>query len=149
MSANPFEVLRLGPSATEEEITLQAGRLRRRAIDEATLNAIRQAVQALTAGAEDRLRFALLTHAAPCHHWPALDRFKATFRRAPVAATAPASCPLLDMEEFADLLKRMAAEELELTPPSFEPIAEDETAEEVSRQTAEALWQSLLFDTRS
>jgi hypothetical protein len=148
-SSNPFEVLRLDPSATEEEIVRQAGRLRRLATDETMLNAIRQAVQALTAGAEERLRIALLTHAAPCHHWPALDRFAAAFRRVPAAETAPGSCPPLDLKEFEDLIREPAAEELELTPPPFESIAEDETAEEISRQTAEALLQSLLFDTRS
>ncbi len=89
MTANPFEALRLDPSATEEEIVRQAGRLRQRATDEATHNAIRQAVQALTGRAEDCLLFALLTHAAPRHHWPALERFAAAFRRAP-----PQSPPL-------------------------------------------------------
>ncbi len=147
MSLNPFEVLRLDPSATEEEIVLQAGRLRRRATEETTRNTIRQAVQALTANPQERLRLALLTHAAPCHHWPALDRFAAAFRRAPTVATA--SCPPLDIKEFEDLIKKIVAEELEWTPPPFEPIAENEPAEEITRQTAEALWQSLLFDTRS
>ena len=35
MSANPFEVLRLDPRASEEEIVKQAGRLRQRSADEA------------------------------------------------------------------------------------------------------------------
>ncbi|HEY7428692.1 MAG TPA: hypothetical protein VH682_30965 [Gemmataceae bacterium] len=149
MSANPFEVLRLDPSATEEEIVRQAGRLRRRVTEETTLNAIRQAVQALTVRAEDRLLFALLTHAAPCHHWPALDRFAAVFRRPPATSAAVVPCPPLDLEEFRHLLNQTVAEELELDSPPFEPIAEGETAAEVRRQTAEALWQSLLSDTRA
>jgi len=149
MSANPFEVLRLDPSASEEEIVRQAGRLRRSVTEETALNAIRQAVQALTIRAEDRLLFALLTHAAPCHHWPALDRFAAAFRRPPAATAAPKSFPSLDLEEFRDLLNKTAAEELELAPLPFEPIGEGETAEEVRRQTAEALWQNLLTDTRA
>ncbi len=146
MTANPFEVLRLDPSATEEEIVRQAGRLRQRATDEATHNAIRQAVQALTGRTEDRLLFALLTHAAPRHRWPALERFAAAFRRPP-AATVPAEpCPPLDMEEFAGLISKLVVEELELPPLLFEPIASGETPAEIERQTAEALWQSLLFD---
>ena len=44
---NPFEVLHLDPSSSEEEIVKQAARLRQRAADEAELTAVRQAVQAL------------------------------------------------------------------------------------------------------
>ena len=146
MSTNPFEILRLDPSATEEEIVRQAGRLRQRTIDEAALNAIRQAVQMLTARPADRLLYSLLTHPAPCHQRPALDRFAAAFRRPPAATSAPAPCPPLDMEELGDLVKSRIAEELELPALPFEPIRGDETAEEIRRQTAEALWQSLLFD---
>ncbi|MGH7172224.1 MAG: hypothetical protein ACRELG_18260 [Gemmataceae bacterium] len=146
MTANPFEILRLDPSATEEEIVRQAGRLRQRATDEATRNAIRQAVQALTARAEDRLLLALLTHPAPRHHWPALERFAAVFRRSPVAANSVEPCPPLDLEEFAALLRELSAEELELPPLAFEPMPAGETPQEMERQTAEALWQSLLFD---
>ena len=42
---NPYEVLRLDPSATEEEIVRQAGKLRQRSTPE-ELAAIRQATQA-------------------------------------------------------------------------------------------------------
>lgn len=146
MTANPFEVLRLDPSATEEEIVRQAGRLRQRATDEATRNAIRQAVQALTARAEDRLLLALLTHPAPQHHWQALERFAAAFRRAPAAIRSNQPCPPLDFEEFTSLLRELAAEELELPPLSFESVPDEETPGEIERQTAEALWQSLVFD---
>ena len=146
MTANPFEILRLDPSATEEEIVRQAGRLRQRATDEAARNAIRQAVQALTARAEDRLLFALLTHPAPRHHWPALERFVAAFRRSPAVAHSAAPCPHLDLEEFAAHLRELAAEELQLSPLVFEPISAGETPEEMERQIAEALWQNVLFD---
>ncbi len=149
MSANPFEILRLDPSASEEEIVRQAGRLRQRATDGPALNAIRQAVQALTARAEDRLRFALLTHATPCHKWPALDRFAARFRRAPAATGGPAPCPPLDLEEFSELVRSLSAEELELAAPPFEALPSGETPEEVCRQTMEALWQNLLFDPQA
>jgi hypothetical protein len=146
MTENPFEILRLDPSATEEEIVRQAGRLRQRATDEATRNAIRQAVQVLTARAEDRQRFALLTHPAPRHHWPALERFAAAFRRPPVATRSVEPCPPLDLEEFAGLLRVLVAEELELPSLSLEPMTAGEPPEEIERQTMEALWQSLLFD---
>jgi hypothetical protein len=147
MSVNPFEVLRLDPSATEEEIVRQAGRLRQRATDEATHNAIRQAVQALTARAENRRLLALLTHPSPGHEVPALDRFAAAFRRPPAAAAT--TCPLLDQAELASLVRRGLIEELEWTPQPFEPITSVEDADEIRRQTAEALWQSLLSDPRA
>jgi hypothetical protein len=146
MTANPFEILRLDPSATEEEIVRQAGRLRQRATDEATRNAIRQAVQALTARAEDRELLALLTHPRPCYRWPALERFAAAFRRPPAATGAAQACPLLDMEEFADIVRGLIVEELELPPLLFELLASGETPHEIERQTAEALWQGLVFD---
>ena len=149
MNMNPYEVLRLDPSATEEEIVRQAGRLRQRATDEATRNAIRQAVQALTARAEDRILYALLTHPAPCYQSPALERFAAAFRRPPAAAGEAPACPALDMKELEDLIKEKWAEELELLSLPFEPIAAGEHADEIHRQTAEVLWQSLLFDARA
>jgi hypothetical protein len=147
MNANPFEVLRLDPLATEEEIVRQAGRLRQRATDEATHNAIRQAVQALTARADDRRLHALLTHPSPRHEAPALDRFAAAFRRPPAAAAA--TCPPLDQGELETLLRAKLIEELELTPQPFEPVASAEDADEIRRQTSEALWQSLLADPRA
>jgi hypothetical protein len=143
---NPYEVLRLDPSATEEEVVRQAGRLRQRSADEATLSAIRQA---LTGRPEERLLHALLTHPRPCHTWPALDRFAAAFRRPPPAPANAAPCPPLDVRECARLLEGLLAEELELPPLPFEapPAADD--ADEIERQAAEALWQSLLYDLRS
>ena len=146
---NPFEVLRLDPSASEEEIVKQAGRLRQRAADEAEMNAVRQAVQALTGRAEDRLLHALLTHPRPGHAAPALDRFAAAFRRAPAASGAPLVVPPPDMKEFAGLLQAVLVEELDLQPPPFEALAAGETPEELRRQASEALWQSLLFDPRA
>lgn len=146
MNANPFEILRLDPSASEEEIVRQAGRLRQRATDEAARNAIRQAVQLLTARAEDRQMLALLTHPAPRHHCPALERFAAAFRRPLAAAGSAEPCPTLDLKELFGLLRELTAEQLELPPLAFEPMPSVEKPEETERQTAEALWQSLLFD---
>src|SRR5262249_8442500 len=106
---NPFEVLRLDPSATEEEIVRHAGRLRQRAADEAELPAVRQAVQALTGRTEERLLHALLTHLEPSYQSSALEKFAAAFRRPPAASSEALSCPPLDMEEFRALLCQRAA----------------------------------------
>jgi hypothetical protein len=149
MTPNPFEVLALDPDTPEEQIVQQAGRLRQRSTDEATLTAIRQAVQALTGRAEDRLLQALLAHPQPAYAWPAVDKFVNTHRRAPAAATATAACPPLDLEEFASLLQAQLAEELELVAPPFEPLTATEDAAEIHRQAAEALWQSLVCDPRA
>jgi hypothetical protein len=146
---NPFEVLRLDPTATEEEIVRQAARLRQRAPDEASLGTIRQAALALTGKAEDRQLRALLTHPRPAGVSPELERFVAAFCRLPAVTTAPEPCPELDRDEFLRLLLAAAAEELEQPPAVFEPIAAADDAEELNRQWAEALWQSLLFDPRA
>jgi len=145
---NPYEMLRLDPSATEEEIVRQAGRLRQRSTPE-ELAAIRQATQALTGRAEERLLHALMTHPQPRYAQPALDRFAAAFRRPPQTPANTAPCPPLDLHEFAELLEGLLADELEFTPPPFDPLPATDDAEEVERQAAEAMWQSLLYHTRS
>jgi hypothetical protein len=142
---NPFEVLRLDPSATEEEIVRQAARLRQVAADESTLNAIRQAVHALTSDPADRALLALLTHPRPGHLSPTLDRFAAAFRRPPAAGPAP-PCPRLDLEEFTAFLCEAVAADFACVPLEFEPIVEGEDAGEIDRQTSEALWQTLPCD---
>jgi hypothetical protein len=146
---NPFEALRLDPSASEEEVVKQAARLRQRAADEAELTAVRQAVQALTGRAEDRLLHALLTHPRPGHSAPTLEKFAAAFRRAPAASGEPPAAPPLDLKEFAELLQAILVEELDLTPQPFEAPAAAEDPDEIRRQTGEALWQSLVFDPRA
>jgi hypothetical protein len=146
---NPFEVLRLDPTAMEEEIVRQAGRLRQRAPDETALNSLRQAVQALTARPEERRLLALLTHPRPGHSSPALDRFVAAFRRAPVPEATTAPCPELDLDELRELLRAALAEESKPTPVPFEPLPTTIDPEEVRRQAAEATWQSLLADMRA
>jgi hypothetical protein len=146
---NPYEVLRLDPSATEEEIVRQAGRLRQRATDEATLGAIRQATQALTGRPEERLLHALLTHPKPCYTQPAVEGFAAAFRRPPQIPVNTTPCPPPDMREFALLLEALLIDELEFTPPPLEALPATDDAEEIDRQTAAALWQSLLYDMRA
>jgi hypothetical protein len=149
MATNPYEILALDPNTPEEQIVQQAGRLRQRSTDEATLTAIRQAVQALTGRAEDRQLQALLAHPQPAYAWPALEKFANANRRAP-AATGPApACPPLDLAEFAALLRAQLAEELELSALPFEPLTAAEDATEIQRQAAEALWQSLICDPRA
>ncbi len=48
MTENPYEVLRLPPTASPEEVVRQGARLAQRAADEPARNAIRQAVRQLT-----------------------------------------------------------------------------------------------------
>ena len=146
--ANPFEVLRLDPTATDEEVVRQAGRLRQRAADEAALSALRQAVQALTGRPEERLLHAVLTHPRPGYAAPALERLAAAYRRPP-ASTAPAAAPPFDAAEFLALLCRQAAAGLETPPAPLEDVGGDDDADEVRRQAAEALWLSLLYDSRA
>jgi hypothetical protein len=148
-NSNPFEVLALDPTATEEQVVKQAGRLRQRCTDEATLTAIRQAVQALTGRAEDRMLQALLAHPQPTYAWPALDRFAGAHRRAPAPTSPAAPSPPLDLSEFASLLRAQLAQELELAPQPFEPLPTGEDAADIRRQAAEALWQSLVCDPRA
>jgi hypothetical protein len=149
MATNPFEVLAIDPTASEEQIVQQAGRLRQRSTDEATLTAIRQAVQALTGAAAERMLQALLAHPQPVYSWPALDRFINAYRRAPAPTTAAAACPPLDMAELASLLRAHLAEELIMQPLPFEPLTAAEDAGEIQRQAAEAVWESLICDPRA
>jgi hypothetical protein len=107
LEPNPFEVLRLDPAASEEEIVRQAGRLRQRTVNEESLATLRRAVQLLTGRAEDRALHALLTHPRPCYRWPAVERFLALHRR-PLKASP---CPELDLVEFTALLRAAQAGE--------------------------------------
>jgi len=146
VSANPFEVLRIDPSASEEEVVRRAGQLRQRA-SEVDLTAIRQAVQALTGRPEERVLHALLTPPKPVYHWPALERLANAFRRPPaVSPTEPLSPPDLDLREFAALLRPLLLKELAPAALPFELPPVEETEEEVLRQTIEALWQLLPFE---
>ena len=148
-AANPFEVLRLDPAATEEEIVRHAGRLRQRAADEATLNAVRQAVQALTARPEDRRLLTLLTHPRPGHATPVLDRFAAAHRRPPAVESAATPCPPLDLDEFQSLLRALLIRELEQAPAPLEPLPPTVDPVEIQSQAAEAVWQSLLSEMKA
>ncbi len=147
---NPFEVLRLDPTVPDEEVVRQAGRLRQRAGDEATVAAIRQAVQALIGRPEERLVHALLTHPAPCHAFPTLDRLTTAFRRPPMPTVQiPPACPAPDLSEVASLLRPLAAAEFDVAAPPFESVGEADDTVEIVKQTIEGLWQALPFDTRA
>jgi hypothetical protein len=146
---NPFEVLRLDPATPTDEVVRQAGRLRQRATGEAAVAAIRQAVQALTGRPEERLLHELLTHPAPCHAWPTLERFTAAFRRPPPpVGEAQSACPPLDLVEVEALLRPLVAAELDAAPPPFEPVGAAEDRAEIVRQTVEGIWQTLPFNMR-
>jgi hypothetical protein len=149
MPDNPFELLRLPPSATEEEVVRQGARLCQRAPDEPARNLLRQAVRQLTGSAEERLLHALLTHPRPQHASADLERLQATFRRPPASTGAPPPIPPLDLPEVEGLLREILAAELEPLPLPLEAVPEDDPPEEIARQTAEALWQSLLSDMRA
>jgi hypothetical protein len=148
MSENPFEVLRLGPEAGEAEAVRQAARLCQRAADEPARNAVRQAVQRLTASAQERQLYALMTHPRPDHASPELDRLVAAYRRPP-APVGEVPVPGVDPEEVRELLLGVLAEEQ--APPALplELVEAPEGEAEVARQTAEALWQGLMGDPRA
>ena len=148
MIDNPFEILKLDPSADEETAVRQAARLCQRAADEPARNQIRQAVRRLTTTAEERQLHALLTHPRPEYHCSVLDGFIAAHRRAP-AVTDAGPPPEMDREEITALLLAALAAELEFHPLPLEADGEAEPAVEIARQTAEALWLGLLFDMRA
>lgn len=143
MGNNPFEILQLSPEATPEQIVRQGARLAAIA-DEETRNRLREAVRELTGDEAARQIHAMLAHPQPSHESVVLERFQSAFRRPPVAA--PQVCPPLDREEYERLLLRTLAE---APPPAhLEPLDAPEPAEEIERQTAEALWHSLPADPR-
>jgi hypothetical protein len=143
---NPFEVLKLDPSATEEEIVRRAGKLRQTASEE-ELTAVRQAVQTLTGRAEDRRLLGLLTHPGAVHECPELDRLEAAFRRQPAGTSREvAVLPPLDLSEIATLLRPILIKELDDAPLQLEPPVIAEPPEEILRQTVEGVWAMLPFE---
>jgi len=150
MTPNAFEVLQLDPMASLEEIVARAEQLRQTAADEEEVNRIRQAVQHLTGQPEDRDLLAMFTFQVPGYQSPERDRFVQTFRRspAPQVAATPTEIPPLDETEMAMLILGGLSEELAAPPTTLEPLPLDETAVDVRAQQVEALWQSLLYDSR-
>lgn len=142
MSENPFEVLKLAPTATPEEIVRQGARLCQRTGDEGARNAVRQAVRELTESDESRALWALLTHPSPTYGGAELERLAGSFRRPPQAQAAFEPTPL-DLEEFRGLLLAAVAGEAPAVTLPLERVEAGEQADEIERQTSEALWQSL------
>ena len=142
MSRNPYEVLGLPPGASEADVVRQGARLAQQAGDDE----VREAVRQLTAGAETRELFALLTPPGGGGVGPEVERFIAQHRRPP--AGLPLNVPALDEAELRDLVRRAVAATLEPRPQPLAAVPAGESAEEVERQTGEALWQSLLHDMR-
>jgi len=146
MTDNPFELLRMPPEATEEEIVRQGARLCQTAADDDARNAIREAVRSLTATADERRLHALLTPPGFTPAGKELDRFAAARRRAPAGAAVVV--PPLDHEEARAILRELLLAGLDQTPARLEPIPDAESPEEIARQASEAAWLSLLHDTR-
>jgi hypothetical protein len=144
MSENPFEVLRLSPDATPEAAVRQAARLAQVATDEASRNQIRQAIQELTASPEAWTLAALLTHPRPEHANAELERFIAAHRRPPASTAAEIPIPGVDWQEVRTLLIAVLADEQRVPPLPLERIEVSESAAEIERQTAEAVWQGLV-----
>lgn len=144
-SSNPFETLRLDPTAGEAQIVQQAGQLRQLAADEEEQTRIRRAVQELTASAESRQLHALLTHPRPGYEQPLLDQFIARHRQPPTPGESAEFAPTFDSREFRELVLEQIREELQLRPSAFDELPLTEIPEEIQRQIAEILWQSLVY----
>jgi hypothetical protein len=144
---NPFEVLRLDPKTPAEQVVQHAGALRQQVSTEDELAAIRVAVQRLTGRPEQRRLHELFTHPDPCYRWPSLEAFQTSFRRLPPAPVESLDCPPLDVAEFAELLRQLAAEEWQMPPQPLEALGRAETSEEIQRHQVEILWQGLLADS--
>jgi hypothetical protein len=149
-SPNPFEVLRLDPTTPGAEVVRVAGRLRQQATDEATISAIRQAVQALTGAEEERRLHELRTHARPSYQWTGLEQFVVAFGRPPQPAEGPAStCFPSDLEELVAMLPPVLAQELAPLLQPREPTGTLNSPKEIRKQLIEALWRCLRFDSRA
>jgi hypothetical protein len=148
MSESPFEILGLPPTASEEEVVRQAARLCQRAGDEAARARYREAARRLTGEAGERGLHALLTHPGADHASPELERFVNAHRRPPAGAAAPAACPPLNRDEVQALLRAAVLAELAPAPLPLALVEAGEPAEEIARQSGEALWQGFVAEPR-
>lgn len=138
---NPFEVLQLPVDATTEQIMVAAARLAQSGDEEA-----REAVRQLTASDEERQLHAWLTPPGSVGRSAELERFVTQHRRPP--AGLPLNVPPVDETELRALLRAALLRELQPRPVPLQTVPINETPEEIARQTAEAVWMSLLFDLR-
>ena len=148
MPDNPFEVLRLDPTTSVEEAMRQADRLAQETADEPLKQRIRQAAQQLTISPDCAALAALLTPPAPGYASEALREFIVR-HGSPPAGTPSEARPRLDEEEFRRRLLETIAVELSPGVAELEPLEITESGAEIARQTAEAMWQALLSDTRA
>jgi hypothetical protein len=107
---NPFEVLRIDPDASDEQVVALAARRRQRAADDHELTAIRQAVQALTGEAEKRLLARLFTHPRPGWERSDLVRWVGAFRRPPLREEPSQTMHPGELGELANLLRSVLGE---------------------------------------
>lgn len=148
MTDSPFDILGLPPTAGEDEVVRQAARLCGRTSDEAARGRYREAARLLTGDAARRELFALLTHPGSHPESPELTRFVNAHRRPPASPAAPAARPPLDAAEVRAMLREARLAELAPAPRPLALVEAGEPADEVARQTAEALWQGLVAETR-
>ena len=148
MPDNPFEVLRLDPTTSVEEAMRHADRLAGETTDEPLRQRLRQATQQLTASPDRAALAALLTPPAPGYASEDLRAFIAKYGPPPAGTPAEAR-PRLDESEFRRRLLEAIAGELSPGVAELEPLEIAESGAEIARQTAEAMWQALLSDTRA
>ena len=75
-------------------------------------------------------------------------RFADQYRFTSVCLGRPDDAPPLDETDLAMLMLGALSDELAAPPAPLELLPLEESAEEIRAQQAEALWQSLLYDTR-
>jgi len=138
---NPFEVLQLPAHASLEQIMAAAARLAQRGDDEA-----REAVQQLTGSDEQRTVHAWMTLPGEVQRPAEIERFLTQHRRPP--ADLPLEVPPVDEAELRELLRQALLAELQPRPVPLVLVPAGESAEEIARQNAEAVWASLLYDPR-
>ncbi|MFQ3593600.1 MAG: hypothetical protein SNJ82_10520 [Gemmataceae bacterium] len=138
---NPFEVLQLPAHASLEQIMAAAARLTQRGDDEA-----REAVRQLTSEETQRRLHGWLTPPGPVERPAEIEQFVAQHRRPP--AGLPLDVPPVDETELRELLRQALLSELQPRPVPLQFVEARESAEEIARQTGEAVWGSLLYDLR-
>jgi hypothetical protein len=143
----PFEVLGLPPTADEAAVVERAAALCRKSGDEDAKARYREAARMLTTSAEERAMWALRSFPGADYENKELDRFVAANRRPPASSAEPRPVPPPDEGELREWLLTALAAELEPTPRPFAPVPAGETADEIARQSAEALWQGAVGPT--
>lgn len=135
MMEQPFEVLRLPPTATAEQAVRQAARLTQLAPDEATRNRVRQAIQQLMASPQAWTLASLLAHPLPQYERPEVERFVAQHRRPP-AGLAAAPLPEVDWEELRAVRLDWLESQRSLPTLPLEPMPNAEAEEAPAENTA-------------